>query len=124
MHESFHHASWSNINFGSITTGEIRNFFFVGSTKSLAFSDNSSMSKTQPFGFISRVDTSSSCLTIPASTEIIVTTDNLDLDETFSYPANPGSEYLVSLTDFGSSYTVNEGERETLDAYLDDDKVQ
>ena len=88
VHESYHHASWSNIVLGTSST---RNFFSVGSTESLTFSDNSSMSRAEKFGFISRVDTSSSCLADPGQTEFVVSiSEQTSLVVDFSDPYQEG----------------------------------
>ena len=77
-HESFHHVSWSDINFGGSMT-DAGNFFTVGSTESLAFQDSATMERSKKFGFISRVDTSSSCLANSSQAEIDVTVIDLVL---------------------------------------------
>ena len=60
FHESFHHNSWPSTSYDTISN--VKNFFSVGETDSLDFSDNTNMSKGKNFGVISRVDRDASCL--------------------------------------------------------------
>ena len=119
VHESFIHASWSNIIFG--TMSEIRNFFSVGSTQSLTFSDNTSLSKNKGFGFISRVEKTSSCLTDLPIIEQNLTLEDLLLNQVAFSTPNASAD--STLEDFKTMYVINQGERETIDTYLDPDQV-